>query len=71
MRGELHVMTGKLGQHMLFKGGYDVRREGVCENRDCGTRTTRRVINGRWLCYDCYRKEELNLKYGSAERGMR
>ncbi len=64
-------MTGKLGQHMLLRGGYDSRREGVCENRDCGIRATRRVINGRWLCYDCYRKEELNLKYGSAERGMR
>ena len=63
-------MTGKVGQHQLLKGGYDSRREGVCENRDCGTRTTRRVIQGRWLCYECYKRVELKLSTGSTQRGL-
>ena len=63
-------MTGKLGQHQLLKGGNDPRREGVCENRDCGTRTTRRVIQGRWLCYECYKRVELKLSTGSTQRGL-
>ncbi len=63
-------MTGKLGQHMLLRGGYDSRRDGICENRDCGIKTSRRVIGGRWLCYECYKRAELNLRIGSTQRGL-